>query len=372
VSPGDYEIEGEVARGGNGRILRARCVHLGRPVAIKELLAHGKPDAVERFVREAMITARLRHPSIVCLHEAGRWPTGEPFYAMQLVSGRSLADVIDDPGLAGAGEGARRRAPAASPRRDRRASPGGPAPFAARLALLPHVIAVADAMAYAHSEGVVHRDLKPDNVLVGKFGETVVIDWGLAKDLRAGQVLTADGAVMGTPAYMPPEQARGRFVDERADVYALGAMLYHVLAGAPPYAALHAPHAPVLPRTVVAGPPPSLAELAPEVPVELATVVGKAMARAPEDRYPSARDLADDLHRYLTGQLVGAHRYTRAELARRFVRRYRALVSVAVAALALGLVLVLVLEWARRSSPSPSTDEPQREAGDRARAPVTK
>ena len=129
-------------------------------------------------------------------------------------------------------------------------------------------------------------------------------------------------------------------------------MLYHVLVGAPPYASPHAPHAPVLPRAVVAGPPPPLVELAPEVPVELATVVDKAMARAPGDRYPGARDLADDLHRYVTDQLVGAHQYARAELARRFVRRYCALLSVALGALALVLVLVLLLEMSRTLSTS--------------------
>src|SRR5262249_39665936 len=158
-------------------------------------------------------------------YEAGRWPTGEPFYAMEMVRGVSLDHVI--PGKRTLDE---------------------------RLALLPNVIAAADALAYAHSQHIIHRDLKPGNVLVGKFGETVVIDWGLAKDLEnpndappkpaapvpfptdaADAGLTVAGSVMGTPSYMPPEQARGEVVDERADVYSLGAILYSVLAGRPPY-----------------------------------------------------------------------------------------------------------------------------------------
>jgi len=227
VDPVHYAVAGEHARGGLGRILRARDRRLGRPVALKELLVddHG---AATRFVREAMLTARLQHPSIVPVHEAGRWPDGKPFYAMKLVAGRSLADVI---------RAART--------------------FDERLALLPIAIAVCEAVAYAHSQRIIHRDLKPANVLVGEYGETVVVDWGLAKDLsHASQSpdlpsdassledsadvgpdgATVAGAVIGTPAYMAPEQAAGQPADERSDVYALGALLYAMLAGAPPFA----------------------------------------------------------------------------------------------------------------------------------------
>jgi eukaryotic-like serine/threonine-protein kinase len=395
-----YEIAGEVARGGIGRILRARSVHLGRPVAIKELLVPGDA-AEERFVCEALVTARLQHPSIVSVYEAGRWPSGELFYAMKLVSGRSLADVLDDPHSSDGGGGAR-RTPVSGGGDSAPSGPRGVASGAgdatpvkakaqrslsARLALLPHVIAVADAMAYAHSERIIHRDLKPANVLVGKFGETVVIDWGLAKDLaddapspepppagagapstpppssgeRAStrrsspppgpgpalesaasgtrakrgappgrEGITVAGAVIGTPTYMPPEQARGLPVDERADVYALGAILYHLLAGVPPYEGRDAR---LVVRAVAARPPTPLADRDKRIPVELYTIVNKAMARAPADRYPTARELAEDLRRFTTGQIVGAHKYTRAELAGRFARRYRALLAVAAAAL---------------------------------------
>ena len=335
-----YEVAGEVGRGGIGRVLRACDTRLNRPVAIKELLGEAGEVAEERFVREALLTARLQHPSIVPLYEAGRWPSGAPFYAMKLVTGRSLEDVIAESRT-----------------------------LEQRLALLPHVLAATEAMAYAHSERIIHRDLKPANVLVGAFGETVVIDWGLAKDLALPEVetplqeepavmvapvtprpsrrtgpgttppaeaLTLHGTVMGTPAYMPREQARGSNVDERADVYALGAILYHLLAGACPYEGETSVQ---ILCQVQAGPPEPLATRQPGIPEDLLTIVNKAMARDRAGRYPSARELAEDLRRFQTGQIVGAHRYSRGELLRRFGRRYRAALSVAAAAV---LVLTIV------------------------------
>ncbi|WNG58576.1 protein kinase [Archangium gephyra] len=330
VEPSRYTVAGELARGGIGRILRARDVHLDRPVAIKEMLAPAR-EAEPRFVAEALVTARLQHPSIVPVYEAGRWPGGEPFYAMKLVSGRSLADVISE-----------RKT------------------LEERLALLPHVLAVAEAMAYAHSERIIHRDLKPANVLVGEFGETVVIDWGLAKDLSrehgaessgdstpatsaVDSGLTRVGTVMGTPAYMPPEQAAGHSVDERADVYALGAILYHLLAGTRPYEGKTSEQ--VLQR-VVGGPPPPLSQRQKHIPVDLLAIVTKAMARDSAARYTTARELAEDLRRFQTGQIVGAYRYSRTELLRRFMRRYQAAVMVTGVALLL-LATVGVLSFLR-------------------------
>jgi WD40 repeat protein len=304
-----YLLHGVVAEGGLGRILRAEDLHLERMVALKELLEHGS-HLEDRFVREARITARLQHPSIVPVYEAGRWPGGEPFYAMKLVSGRSLASHIE--AMSTLGE---------------------------RLAALPHVLAVAEAMAYAHSQRVIHRDLKPSNILVGEFGETVVIDWGLAKELdrpeapvptpapvpsRAPPAQSPDhtqlGTVMGTPAYMPPEQAAGQPVDERADVYALGSILYHLLAGRPPYTGTASRE--VL-QQVLQEEPVALARLQPTVPEELLTIVLRAMDREPSRRYPSARELAEDLRQFQTGQLVGSHRYTAWKRIRRFTRQYR-------------------------------------------------
>ncbi|MCA9663564.1 MAG: serine/threonine protein kinase, partial [Myxococcales bacterium] len=313
-----YAIGPVFAKGGIGRILQARDRALGRPVALKELLVRSR-HAEERFVREALVTARLQHPGVVPIYAAGRWPSGEPFYAMKLVSGRPLADAIDEATT-----------------------------YDARIALLPHVLAVAETMAYAHSKRIIHRDLKPENVLLGAYGETVVIDWGLAKELGSddlaqidsakrsrvlsrmrspssgrplpGKDLTMVGSVMGTPAYMPPEQAYGDPVDERADVYSLGAILYHVLAGEPPF---DGPTAMAILVEVTSGAPTPIDERQPATPPELAAIIATAMAYDPDARYPSAREFADDLRRFQTGQLVAAHRYSAGERVRRLVRRYR-------------------------------------------------
>ena len=316
-----YSIVAEYGRGGMGRVLVARDRRLGRRVALKELLAR-TADMRTRFVREALITARLQHPAIVPVHEAGRWPSGEPFYAMKLVSGRPLSFVI-----------------------------GETRTLADRIALLPNVITIAEAIAYAHSQRVIHRDLKPDNVLVGEFGETVVIDWGLAKHLDdtsddpahpmadQSQPMTVVGAVIGTPGFMAPEQAAGQRADERTDVYALGAILYTLLAGKPPYGGKTSRE---IVEETLSGPPVRLHALQTDVPPDLLAIVDKAMARAPSDRYPSARELAADLKRFTTGQLVGAHRYSRAQRLARFVRRHRVALTVGGAALVVLAVMSLV------------------------------
>jgi eukaryotic-like serine/threonine-protein kinase len=315
VDRGHYDIVGEHGRGGMGRVMVAWDRRLARPVAIKELLS-SRPDAEARFVREALVTARLQHPSIVPVHEAGRWPTGEPFYTMKMVQGRALDLVM----------------------RDKKT-------FAERLALLPVVIAVAEAVAYAHSRRVIHRDLKPANVIVGDFGETILIDWGLAKELgrdessvppsqrdttpvQPGQ--TADGSVVGTPGFMSPEQAAGESVDIRSDVYALGAMLYNLLTGQIPVRGRTPPE---LLQAVVDGRMVPIRERAPQVPDELVDIVNKAMARRRDDRYASAKELAADLNRFTTGQLVAAHQYSLRELVRRWLWRHRVVVGTAASAL---------------------------------------
>jgi serine/threonine protein kinase len=292
-----YVMEREIAQGGMGRVFVGRDRRLGREVAVKVLL-DGDPIAARRFEREARVAARLQHPGIVTVYDAGFWPTGEPFLVMKHVLGRSLDRVIAD----------------AESLED-------------RLALLPHLIAAADALAYAHDQGIVHRDLKPSNVVVGAFGETVVIDWGLAKDLRGaesdadeerrssrparGSELTVDGAVLGTPAYMAPEQAAGEPVDVRADVYALGAMLYQSLTGVAPER-----------RGASAA---ELLALEPRAPADLVAIAAKALAADRQQRYPSAFDLAEDLKRFQTGQLVGAHRYSLPAHVRRFAARHPAI-----------------------------------------------
>ncbi|MEO8703568.1 MAG: protein kinase [Kofleriaceae bacterium] len=320
VSEEHYRRDGEIARGGMGKIVAAEDLRLGRAVALKVLLEPAG-DALGRFQREALITARLQHPGIVPVYEAGRWPSGEPFFAMKLVSGKPLDRVIADART-----------------------------FSERLALLPRIAAAADAIAYAHSHRIIHRDLKPGNILIGDFGETVVIDWGLAKDLDAGDspesgmrspksavkkgasplstassTLTVAGAVMGTPAYMAPEQARGEPVDQRADVFALGAMLYHLLAGVPPYNARTATDviaAAALHRVV------SIAEREPGIPRDLVAIVERAMAAEPAQRYPQAGELADELRRFLTGQLVSAHRYTTWQRLARWIKKHQGAVTI--------------------------------------------
>jgi WD40 repeat protein len=309
---GRYTVLAELARGGLGRVLAATDDVLGRHVAIKQALA-STPEALARFEREARLTARLQHAGVVPVYDVGAWPDGEPFFVMKKVEGRSLAELI-----AAAGS------------------------LSKRLALVPRVLAVADTVAYAHSVGVIHRDLKPSNVVISEFGETIVIDWGLAKlvaeqddpttgdltDAGAGNpALTQMGSVIGTPQFMAPEQAEGDPVDARADVYAIGAMLYNVVTGAPPF--IEGRPATVLTR-VRQSRPRALQLQTPDVPEDLAAIVGKAMARAPADRYATAADLAEDLQRFLDGQLVRAHRYSLAALVRRWLRRHRAVVSACV------------------------------------------
>lgn len=361
-----YRVLGEHARGGLGRVNKALDQWLGRVVAIKELLTSSR-FAESLFIREAMITARLQHPGIVPVHETGRWPSGEPFYVMKLVAGRSLREILRDIG-------------------------GESESLPERLAYLPNIIAVVEAIAYAHSESILHRDIKPANIIVGDFGETVVVDWGLARDdnqpslpaielcdtvdvdhsrVVAGDVEDASasetlaaprghaastgagssdpgspgsgssrwlvsgnysvsGKVLGTPAYMAPEQASGKPVDERADVYALGALLYELLAGAPPYPGRQLQ---VVLDRVLRGPPKPLVEQDPAIPTELVTIVDKAMSRNRRERYATARELADDLKRFQTGKLVSAHDYSSWALVRRWLWRNRSTVGVALAAI---------------------------------------
>jgi WD40 repeat protein len=321
VDPGSYELGLEVARGGMGRVIAARDLRIGRPIAIKELLGRS-PQLAARFEREARVTARLQHPGIVPIYEIGKWPDGTPFYSMRMVDGRMLAEAIEN------GKS-----------------------LTARLSLLPAVIAATEAVAFAHSRRVIHRDLTPSNILVGAYGETVVIDWGLAKDLADGtddeedgdalpenssERLTGVGAVIGTATYMPPEQAHAVPVDERADVYALGAILYHLCAGGPPYRAKTAKE---LLRAVKTAPPPPIDQVQPGTPRDLVSIITKAMARDPDARYPSARELAEELKRFQTGRLVEAHFYSRYELFKRFLRRNRAVVTATALAVTIGLTL---------------------------------
>jgi len=303
-----YVMLGEHGRGGLGRVARAHDLELRRDVAIKELLSLDD-NREARFVREAMITARLEHPGIVPIHEAGRWGDGTPFYAMKLVSGRPLRDLIAERTT-----------------------------VERRIGLLHHVVAVADAIAYAHGRNIIHRDLKPANIIVGDFGETIVIDWGLAKDLSTAEGstfadgrgitdhnndLTADGSVLGTPTYMAPEQQRGEQVDQRADVFAIGAMLWELCA---------------LPRV-----PPVDTKLRHKllrragIDRDLVTILDKALEPDASRRYPDAGALAADLKAFKAGARIAARRYSPFEKLSHWARRHRSF------SLSISMVLVLGL-----------------------------
>lgn len=307
-APGRYAHLGEYSRGGMGRILLVHDQTIGRQVALKELFpeseAGGEESSVQRsaamvarFLREAQLTGQLEHPSIVPVYEMGQRDDGTLYYTMKLVRGKTLYDALSE-----------------------KNSPGE------RLKLLPHVVDLCQAIAYAHSRGVIHRDLKPRNVMIGEFGETVVIDWGLAKAQSgdhdtecagadstmtegvqalvntASPYHTMDGTVLGTAAYMSPEQASGdvESVDERSDVYSLGAVLYEVLTGRPPFTGMTAID--VLDKVVHERPAPVL-KVERRVPPRLAAICERAMARAPAKRYASARELADDIQAFISGQV---------------------------------------------------------------------
>ncbi len=300
-----YLLRGEHGRGGLGVVMRALDRQLGREVAIK-MLQNPSPEAGARFLREATITSRLQHPSIVTVLDVVRWLDGSPCYIMPLYPGNSFRVAIEAAGDLGA-----------------------------RLALLPKVLAVAEAIAHAHERGVIHRDIKPSNVLLGSLGETVVIDWGVARyvdgpsDANVTLEPAADeldstrvGQILGTPAYMAPEQARGDVVDRRADVYALGALIYHLLAKRTPYNVTGTAEALT---KLLGGPPLDITLVVDGVPSDLAAIVRKAMAREPLERYPDGRALAGDLERFLSGHLVEAHSYSRWQLLWRWLRRHRVL-----------------------------------------------
>ncbi len=324
TSVGRYESGDEIARGGMGRVVEATDTLLGRVVAVKEALT-SDPESLRRFARETRITARLEHPSIVPVYDAGGG-VETPFYVMRRVTGRPLSDLIVDVGTLGE-----------------------------RLALIPHLLAAAQAVAHAHSRGIIHRDIKPANILVGEHGETVVIDWGLAKVIGeaddpfepafdAGDSLrTRVGTVFGTPGFMSPEQLRGDPAGARSDVYALGASLYYLLAARPPH---HAKTSDEMMSLAASGPPAPVDDLVAGIPAELSTIVDTALAFDETRCYPDANAFAEDLRRFSTGQLVASHRYSTRERLVRFIKRHRG--AVAIGALAL-VVLAAVGTIAIRS-----------------------
>ncbi|APR77983.1 serine/threonine protein kinase [Minicystis rosea] len=294
-----YEDLGLIGRGGMGEVRRVRDRVMGRVLAMKLLFPdlERTPGMRSRFLAEARLTAGLQHPGIVPVHDCGALSDGRLWFTMQEIRGRTL-DAVIQALHADAGD-------------------SGPAPESMRRVLEIHA-RVCEAVAYAHSHGVVHRDLKPDNVMIGEFGAVFVLDWGIARAAVPGPEAPRDveesspdmaailgpasrthaGGILGTPSYMAPEQALGdrKRIGRRTDVYALGALLYEILCGQPPYAGTGAWSA------VIFGPPASLeARCRGPVPLDLVALCERAMAREPADRPANARILADEMRGFLDG-----------------------------------------------------------------------
>jgi hypothetical protein len=315
---GDYELLEEIARGGMGVVYKARQASLNRAVALKMILAgpHAPETDVRRFRAEAEAVANLDHPNILPLYEVGEYE-GRPYFSMKLVTGGSLADRMADL------------------RKDPRAA----------IALLA---AVARAVHFAHRRGVLHRDLKPANVLLEESRGNdrqpsltpYVTDFGLAKRVEGDSGLTASGAIVGTPSYMPPEQARAeKALTVAADVYALGAILYELLTGQPPFRA--GSQLDTLLQVLEQEPEPPR-RLNPAVSHDLETVCLKCLRKEPAGRYASAGDLAGDLERWLAGEAVSANPPTRAERLARWAQRNPVPLALVVA-MVIGVVSAAVL-----------------------------
>ncbi len=348
---GRYTLDRIHAQGGIGQVWLAYDHHLGREIALKRLrpLTSLSPVAQARFLREARVTGRLHHPGIAPVYELEPGGDGKaPFYTMRFISGRTLTE---------------------SAREYHRQRTGGTEPSIQLRELLGAFQSVCQVIAYAHSRGVIHRDIKGQNVVLGDFGEVVVLDWGLARIVEQAQESPAEhdhtaaepqdspvaavqrfpdasadtvpGELLGTPCYMSPEQALGRtdLVDERSDIYGLGAILYEILTGEPPF---RGSVNEVL-RQVVEELPQPPRKLVREVPPALEAVCLKCLAKTPQDRYIHAADLADDVRRYLADEPVSAYPEHWTARARRWTSRHRTLATACLASL---LVATMVLSAA--------------------------
>jgi predicted Ser/Thr protein kinase len=287
---GDYEIEGELGRGGMGIVYRARQKELNRLVALKMLTGHYGKEELQRFLAEAQTAAGLHHTNIVHIYEVGEIDDS-PYFSMEFVEGGTLAD---------------------------RLKKGLPNPRESAELLMP----VARALHFAHQHGVVHRDMKPHNILIDPDGVPKVADFGIAKRMDDDSALTRSGAVIGTPTYMAPEQAKGtsRDVGPAADVYSLGAILYEMLTGRPPFL----PEESETPMTirVLTEDTPSPAWHRPEIPREIEIICMKCLQKDPRDRYSSAAAFAEDLRRFLDDEGILARPPSRLGKAVKWTRRH--------------------------------------------------
>jgi len=306
-----YSLLQVLGEGGMGTVYLGRDELLERDVAIKvarDAIGPGSAVLAERLRTEARVLARLEHAGIVPVHDAGLLADGRVFYVMKRVHGRTLETVLET-----------------MPELDR------------RLGVLERV---ADAVAFAHGQGVVHRDLKPANVMVGEFGEVLVMDWGVAKLLgtpeaaRVGAGVAAPGrtdpgSVLGTPGFMPPEQAAAGLVDRRADVFGLGALLVFLVTG-------------TVPSSVA--PPHQLLEADRQVPRRLRAIAARCLAADPADRYADAAEVAEEIRQYRSGGRVRAYREGWPERVGRVVSIYRTPILLVLAY----LLMRVVVAWLGR------------------------
>ena len=286
ASVGDYELLEEIARGGMGVVFKARQRSLNRIVALKLILGSrlASRKDIERFQREAEAVAGLDHPNIVPIYEIGEYE-GLPFFSMKLIEGRSL---------------------------------GQRALTFVELAQL--LARVAHAVHYAHQRGILHRDLKPSNILLDEKGQPHVADFGLAKQIEGGESLSQSNAVLGTPAYMAPEQARGQIkqLTTAVDVYGLGAILYELLTGRPPFRGENTAETLLL---VMTQEPTAPSKLKAGIPRNLETICLKCLEKDPARRYGSAHEIAEELERWLNHKPIEARTAGPAERCAKWVRR---------------------------------------------------
>ncbi len=355
---GDFEIIAELGRGGMGVVYRARQVSLGREVALKVLPDHARraPMAVQRFRAEAQAAARLHHTNVVAVYAQGQ-QDGNFFYAMELVDGVGLDTVIHSrpdllsstrarsgsSGVTAAGADVARPAAPTSPEQPTAQSSGSGewtrADYQHVAALLAEV---ADALDAAHQHGIIHRDIKPHNLLLSTSNRLHLTDFGLAR-LVDEPHLTVSGELMGTPHYLSPEQIRGHLadIDHRTDIYSLGVTLYEMTTRCKPFAGDTREQ---IIYSICHTDPPRPRRLNPRIPLELETICLRAMAREPGRRHPTAALVAEDLRRFATGRPILSRRTTPLLRAAKWVRRHKA-PSAAIGAAGLVLLLTVILVW---------------------------